>query len=426
MVANVKKDLKKLSKSSKAKILQRFFKTGKGQYSEGDKFIGVVVPDIRKVSKQYSDLPLKQVSELLHSKIHEERLCALLILVEQYKKGDSKKQKQIFGLYLKNYKYINNWDLVDLTAPRIVGAYLADKPKNILYKLAKSKNLWQRRIAILATFQFIYYCQSKETIKIANILLHDKHDLIQKAVGWMLREVGKRCDEQILLNFLDKNYKTMPRTMLRYAIERLLEKKRQHYLGKKNSTSRLLKFFALLFFLGLPFSAWASGELMFSPNDYNLDHTVKPGEIWDIKNLLLVNIGQRDLDVELAAYFSDDQKDVLKIDVKNVSLEMGKAKNIDLAFTMPLDMKAGYYKGQIVAVTAIDQLTKSEASEVRMNLNFVVEKNNYFQALVERLKSQAKFNGLTLYLSAILFVLWFGFFVFITLRKIKRRIKEKT
>jgi len=232
-IEELKKDLKKLSSRQKAQNLQRFFKTGPGQYGEGDQFIGVVVPDIRKIARQYSDLPLGQATKLLHSAIHEERLCALLILVDQYQKGDSAKQKQIFNLYLKNYKYINNWDLIDLTAPRIVGAYLADKPKDILYKLARSKNLWQKRVAILATFCYIYQGQSKETIKIAKILIHDKHDLIHKAVGWMLREMGKRCDEQILLNFLDKNYKTMPRTALRYAIERLAENKRKYYLRKK-------------------------------------------------------------------------------------------------------------------------------------------------------------------------------------------------
>ncbi len=227
---DVRADLKKLARKDKANTLQRFFKTGPGQYGEGDKFIGVMVPDIRQVSQKYRDLSSREVLDLLHSTFHEERLCALLILVDQYQKGDSKKQEQIFDLYLKNYKYINNWDLIDLTAPRIAGAYLMDKPKDILYKLARSKNLWQRRVAILATFQFIYYGQSKETIKIAKILLHDEHDLIQKAVGWMLREVGKRCDGQILLDFLNKHYKVMPRTMLRYAIERLPESKRLAYL----------------------------------------------------------------------------------------------------------------------------------------------------------------------------------------------------
>lgn len=230
MLQNLKKDLKKLSSPTRAISSLRFFKTGKGQYGEGDKFIGITVPDIRKVSKQYLDLSLEDVLSLLHSPIHEERLCALLILVSQYQKGDNKKQKQIFDLYLKNYKYINNWDLIDLTAPRIVGAYLFDKPKDILYKLAKSKNLWQRRVAILATFQFIYYGQSQDTLKISKILLHDEHDLIQKAVGWMLREVGKRVDEKILLDFLKDNYKIMPRTMLRYAIERLPNSKRLAYL----------------------------------------------------------------------------------------------------------------------------------------------------------------------------------------------------
>lgn len=233
MIDNIKKDLRKLARRDKANTLQRFFKTGPGQYGEGDRFIGVMVPDIRKVSQKYKDLPAKEALELLHSSFHEERLCALLILVEQYKKGDQKKQKAIFDLYLKNYKYINNWDLIDLTAPRIVGAYLMDKPKAILYKLAKSKNLWQRRVAILATFQFIYDGQSTDTIKISRILLHDEHDLIQKAVGWMLRELGKRCDEQILLDFLDKHYQAMPRTMLRYAIERLPESKRLAYLRGK-------------------------------------------------------------------------------------------------------------------------------------------------------------------------------------------------
>lgn len=230
MINEVRRDLKKLAKPAKSQTLQRFFKTGQGQYGEGDKFIGVMVPDIRRVAKKYRDLPLKEAVSLLHSPIHEERLCALLIMVDQYSRGDSKKQKKIFDLYLKNYKYINNWDLVDLTAPRIVGAYLMNKPRAILYKLAKSKNLWQKRIAIIATFQFIYSGQSKDTIKISEILLSDQHDLIHKAVGWMLREVGKRCDEKILLAFLDRHCQNMPRTMLRYAIERLPEKRRQKYL----------------------------------------------------------------------------------------------------------------------------------------------------------------------------------------------------
>lgn len=232
-MSKILKELKKYSSPKKAAILQRFFKTKKGEYGEGDKFIGVVVPDIRKVVKIYQDLDLAEVVLSLHSPIHEERVCAVLILVTQYKKADAKQQKKIFQFYLKNYKFINNWDLVDLSAPNIVGAYLSDKPKNILYKLAKSKNLWQKRIAIISTFDYIYHKNAEETIKIAKILLHDEHDLIHKAVGWMLREVGKRVDEKVLLKFLDEHYKTMPRTMLRYAIERLAEPKRLAYLHGK-------------------------------------------------------------------------------------------------------------------------------------------------------------------------------------------------
>jgi len=226
----LQKELARYASSQKQKIATRFFKTAKGEYGEGDKFIGIVVPDIRKVAKKYQAASFLDIMQLLHSPVHEERLCALLILVTQYKVGDIKKKKQIFQVYLKNTKYINNWDLVDLTAPNIVGAYLRDKPKDILSKLAKSKNLWQKRIAILATFDDIYHKKSEETLKIAKILLHDKHDLIHKAVGWMLREVGKRVDEKVLLKFLDEHYKTMPRTSLRYAIERLPEPKRLAYL----------------------------------------------------------------------------------------------------------------------------------------------------------------------------------------------------
>ncbi len=230
---SVQKELKKISNPDKAKGAQRFFKTAPGQYGAGDKFIGITVPEVRKIAKRFSDLSLPEVLNLLSSPIHEERLCALLILVAQYKTGDEKKQKHIYQAYLKNYKFINNWDLVDLSAPNIVGAYLSDKPKDILYKWAKSQNLWQKRIAIIATFYDIYHKKSTETLKIASILLHDEHDLIHKAVGWMLREVGKRVDEKILLKFLDQNYKTMPRTMLRYAIERLPEKLRLDYLHSK-------------------------------------------------------------------------------------------------------------------------------------------------------------------------------------------------
>ncbi|MCB9802392.1 DNA alkylation repair protein [Candidatus Nomurabacteria bacterium] len=231
-MTSIQKELKKYANSQKAVIFQRFFKTAKGQYGEGDRFIGVTVPEIRKVAKQFIDLSLVDVLQLLHSSIHEDRLCALLILVEQYNKGDLKKQKQIFQAYLKNYQYINNWDLVDLSAPKIVGAYLFVHPqeKNILEKLAQSNNLWKKRVAMVSTFYFIYQGQSAETIKLAKILLNDSHDLIHKATGWMLREVGKRCEQKILLDFLNQHYQKMPRTCLRYAIERLPEKTRQAYL----------------------------------------------------------------------------------------------------------------------------------------------------------------------------------------------------
>ncbi len=223
----LKKGLRAKASPKKAKILQRFFKTGPGEYGEGDIFLGVIVPDIRKVVKKYSSLELKKVVKLLYSKIHEERLIALLIMVNKFRSGDDK--KKIYNLYLKSIKHINSWDLVDLSADKIVGVYLLDKPKSILYELARSKNVWERRIGIIATFSFIKNNKFKETLKIAKILLNDEHDLIHKAVGWMLREVGKR-DLKVEEKFLKKHYKKMPRTMLRYAIEKFPEKKRKHYL----------------------------------------------------------------------------------------------------------------------------------------------------------------------------------------------------
>ncbi|TSC96920.1 MAG: hypothetical protein CEN88_251 [Candidatus Berkelbacteria bacterium Licking1014_2] len=223
-------ELKRFSSPAKAQILQRFFKTGKGEYGEGDVFLGVAMPDIRKTVKKYwQETKLEEAKKLLPAKYHEIRSCALLILVERYKKIESERGR-IYRVYITNTKYINNWDLVDLTAGHIVGAYLEDKPKDLLYMFARSKDLWQRRIAILATFYYIYKGEAKETIKIAKMLLRDKHDLIHKAVGWMLREVGKRCGEKILTDFLDQQAKIMPRTMLRYAIEKLDRKKQLFYL----------------------------------------------------------------------------------------------------------------------------------------------------------------------------------------------------
>jgi len=226
---SIKKDLQAESAPLKKKGLSRFFKTGKGEYGEGDIFLGVTVPKMRRVAKKYKELSIDKIQSLLRSPIHEERLTALLILVENFRKADEPKKTEIFNLYLKNTKYINNWDLVDLSASRIVGEYLKDKPVDILYTLAKSKSLWERRIAIISTFQFIWEGRFAETLKISKILLTDRHDLIHKAVGWMLREVGKRSFKTEE-GFLKKHYKKMPRTMLRYSIEKFPEKLRLRYL----------------------------------------------------------------------------------------------------------------------------------------------------------------------------------------------------
>lgn len=229
--ASPQQQLKKLANPQKAISVARFFKTGKGEYGEGDIFLGITVPQIRIVAKQCKDLSLKEIEKLLQSKIHEERLVALIILVNQFKKEDEDKQKKIFDLYLSSTKYINNWDLVDASAEYIVGAYLINRSKAILKKLALSISIWERRIAIMATFQFIKQKQYEHTFIIAKILLKDDHDLIHKAVGWMLREVGKRISEAIEETFLQQHYQQMPRTMLRYAIERFEEKKRKKYLN---------------------------------------------------------------------------------------------------------------------------------------------------------------------------------------------------
>ena len=229
MLNQIKEDLLKLKNPEKAEILSRFFKTGKGQYGEGDIFLGITVPEQRKVAKQYPELPLTDLKKLLSNKIHEYRLISLLILIIKYRKADALGKREIFNFYLKNRKNINNWDLVDLSAAYIVGNYLLEKDKSILYKLARSNNVWERRIAIMSTFEFIKNGEFEDTLKISELLINDKHDLIHKAVGWMLRETGKRhmlTEEK----FLKKHYKKMPRTMLRYAIERFPECKRQSYL----------------------------------------------------------------------------------------------------------------------------------------------------------------------------------------------------
>lgn len=232
MLKELRKELRKKSDKKKAKILQKFFKTGEGEYGEGDLFLGVVVPEQRKLAKKYKCLELSDLEELILSKFHEERLACLLILVEKFKKAGGEEKKNIYNFYIRNRKHINSWDLVDLSAPKIVGDYLAGKGKSILYKFAKSKNIWERRIAVLATFFYIQKGDCQDALRISEILKNDEHDLIQKAVGWMLREIGKRCNLKSEENFLKKNYKTMPRTMLRYAIEKFPEKKRRFYLGK--------------------------------------------------------------------------------------------------------------------------------------------------------------------------------------------------
>jgi 3-methyladenine DNA glycosylase AlkD len=228
-LTEIKKDIRKNADPQKAVLLQRFFKTGPGEYGNGDIFLGIMVPVQRSIAKKYKELSLKDLKELLYSDKHEERLIALLILIEQFKKGDEQKKEDIFTFYHFHRKRINNWDLVDLTAHIISGSYLMDKDKSLLYKLAESKNIWDRRIAVMSTFHFIKNNVFDDALCIAEQLLHDKHDLIQKAVGWMLREIGNR-DMNTEEEFLEKHYKKMPRTMLRYAIEKFPEKKRLAYL----------------------------------------------------------------------------------------------------------------------------------------------------------------------------------------------------
>ena len=228
-LAEIRKEISKQKNPTQALILQRFFKTGKGDYGEGDVFYGIKVPVQRTIARQFKELLLDDLKILILSKVHEERLIAVFILVEQFKKADDKKRKIIFDLYLKNRKGINNWDLVDLSAPKIIGEYLIDKEKDLLYKFAHSKDLWEKRIAVLSTQTFIRQHWFEDTLNISAILLHDKHDLIHKAVGWMLREIGNR-DIETEESFLKKHYETMPRTMLRYAIEKFPEQKRKAYL----------------------------------------------------------------------------------------------------------------------------------------------------------------------------------------------------
>jgi len=227
MLNNLLKEIQSYANPEKAKIYQRFFKTGKGEYGEGDIFLGLTMPQQREIAKKYKELSFSQINKLLDSKIHEHRMQAGILLTKKAKLFP----EETFNLYLKHAKKFNNWDLVDVTCTRTVGEFLLDKPKQrkILYDLAKSKNLWEKRVAIVSTFSFIRKNQLGDTLKISEFLLKDKHDLIHKAIGWMLREVGKK-DKKVLVDFIKTTYKNIPRTTLRYSIERFPEEERKKIL----------------------------------------------------------------------------------------------------------------------------------------------------------------------------------------------------
>jgi 3-methyladenine DNA glycosylase AlkD len=235
-VKQLVKDLENLKNTSKSEILGRFFKTGKGEYGEGDVFWGISVPQQRLISKNYYDLSLQDIGELLNHKVHEVRLTAALVLVGKYEKSNNlDDRKKIYQFYYDKLERLNNWDLIDLSVYKILGHYLfhyesKKEAISVLGRLAKSHNLWRRRAAMVATFYFIKSGRYQETFKIANLLISDKHDLIAKAIGWMLREVGKRVSEEVLCLYLNKNYKRLPRVSLRYAIERLDSEKKMKYM----------------------------------------------------------------------------------------------------------------------------------------------------------------------------------------------------
>lgn len=217
---------------AKAAASQRFFKTGKGQYGEDDRFLGVTVPEQRKIARAFAALPLPELSKLLRSALHEERLTGLFILVRRYQKGDAAAKQEAFDFYLRHLGGVNNWDLVDSSAPYIVGGHLLDRDRALLYRLAKSEKLWERRVAMISTLAFVAEGEHRDAFALAEALLGDEHDLMHKAVGWVLREVGKRVDPALLRGFLEKHAAQMPRTALRYAIEHFGPAERKAWLAR--------------------------------------------------------------------------------------------------------------------------------------------------------------------------------------------------
>ena len=225
----VEKHLRVIADPTTAEHSQRFFKTGPGEYGEGDRFRGIRVPVLRKLAREFRALSLEETIRLLHSKWHEQRLLALVMMVNRFARADETGKKEVYSLYLENTRWINNWDLVDTTCTHIVGGWLYPRKRTVLYELVRSELIWERRIAIIASFYFIKQGDFSDTLKLSKRLLNGSHDLMHKAVGWMLREVGKR-DLQVEEQFLIEHYNDMPRTMLRYAIEKFPEDRRQAYL----------------------------------------------------------------------------------------------------------------------------------------------------------------------------------------------------
>jgi 3-methyladenine DNA glycosylase AlkD len=236
-VRSLQKEIRAMGTAARAKVSLTFFRTGPGEYGEGDRFLGLTVPQVRALARKHRDLPLSDIEELLHSKWHEERLLALAMLTAAHERGSDREKRAIRKLYLANTEFVNNWDLVDCSAGQIVGYHLDADGTKLVERLAKSKSLWERRIAMIATFFGIKRGAVAPALMIAERLLDDEHDLIHKAVGWMLREVGKK-DGASLRGFLDKHAATMPRTALRYAIERFAADERKLYMGKRTVSSR--------------------------------------------------------------------------------------------------------------------------------------------------------------------------------------------